>query len=155
MRYLVCAHRRRMIVTGMRRLDATSRPVMWTLACQDLRLSARRHKTPSVSPHFKHGASFTTNIMRRRENSVLRSACGYSTHDVTLRISNTLPAKRTYRVAKPAPAQPVRRSKRLEEQGRRRLVVDDTRCSYHLPSPESETNIKAVCKCDLKTEYGH
>jgi hypothetical protein len=114
-----------------------------------------RHKTPSASPHFKHGTSFTTNTMRMRENSVLRSTCGYSTDDVALRISNTLPAKRTYRVAKPAPAQTVRRSKRLEEQGRRRFVADDTRCLYHLPSPESDTNIKAVCKCDLGTEYRH
>ena len=144
-----------LITTGMRRLDATSRPVTWMLPCQELCLSARRHKTPSASPHFKHGASFTTNTMRMRENSVLRSTCGYSTDDVALRIANTLPAKRTYRVAKPAPAQTVRRSKRLEEQGRRRFVPDDTRCLYHLPSPESDTNIKAVCKCDLGTEYRH
>ena len=63
-----------------------------------------------------------TQMMGRLETSVLKPPC----------------QRRGSRIAKLAPSQAVRRSKRLEEQERQRIITAQCYQHSHLPSPETD-----------------
>ena len=105
------------------------------LACQDFGRQTKSHKvsTPLLYSDMAPPPTIPIQMTGRRETSVSKPPC----------------RRGGSRIAKLAPSQAVRRSKRLEEQERERIIAAQCYQHSHLPSPETEEPFR-VCE-ELET----